>query len=365
MSGTSNYTIRVDMRTKSHVPHDAVYKQFFHDPKMVESLLRGYIPQYFIEQLDFATLVRLQDSYVTRDFRLRFSDIVWRIQWKNGQCCYIIVLLEFQSTIDYWMALRLGAYTNLLLLDLVATGQFKVGEKLPPVLPIVLYNGEPRWNAPTESLELFVDLPEDIMRGISKQGFFLLDVGRLLAEGLNMESGKLASLLFRLDKPESAAQLLQAVAELLVVLPRNEGNLFLRQAFLSFLKGYILPKFGTTKELDKINELEDISPMLEERIEQWKRDYINQGLEQGMAKVREAREEAREAREELRKVRDGIVHHLIDALQRRFGTVPPSLGAYLATVSDEDVLLRLYERALLTDSLQNFIKQLPVQDARS
>ena len=97
--------------------------------------------------------------------------------------------------------------------------------------------------------------------------------------------------------------------------------------------------------------------MLKERIEQWKLDYINQGLEQGMAKVREAREEAREAREELRKVRDGIVHHLIDALQRRFGTVPPSLGAYLATVSDEDVLLRLYERALLTDSLQNFINK--------
>ena len=98
--------------------------------------------------------------------------------------------------------------------------------------------------------------------------------------------------------------------------------------------------------------------MLKERIEQWKLDYINQGLEQGMAKVREAREE-------LRKVRDGIVHHLIDALQRRFGTVPPSLGAYLATVSDEDVLLRLYERAILTDSLQNFMDQLPVQDAHS
>ena len=99
--------------------------------------------------------------------------------------------------------------------------------------------------------------------------------------------------------------------------------------------------------------------MLKERIEQWKRDYINQGLEQGRAEGRA------EGREKLRKVRDGIVHHLIDALQRRFGTVPPSLGAYLATVSDEDVLLRLYERAFLTDSLKNFMDQLPVQDAHS
>ena len=95
--------------------------------------------------------------------------------------------------------------------------------------------------------------------------------------------------------------------------------------------------------------------MLKERIEQWKRDYINQGLEQGRA----------EAREEVKKIRAWIVHKLKNALQLRFGTVPPSLGAYLATVSDVDVLFMLYERAILTDSLQNFMDQLPVQDAHS
>ena len=52
----------MDMETKSHVPHDAAYKQFFRDPKMVEALIRGYIPGNFIEQLDFKTLVRLPDS---------------------------------------------------------------------------------------------------------------------------------------------------------------------------------------------------------------------------------------------------------------------------------------------------------------
>ncbi len=341
------------METKSHVPHDAAYKQFFRDPKMVEALIRGYIPGNFIEQLDFKTLVRLPDSYITEDLRRRFSDIVWRIQWKNGQQCYIIVLLGFQSTIDYWMALRIGAYTYLLLLDLVETGKFKVGEKLPPVLPIVLYNGEPRWNAPTDSIELFVDLPEDVMRVIPKQGFFLLDEGRLLAEGLNKESGRLASLLFRLDKSQNTEQVKQAFEELLIALPRSDGeNSFLRQAFLSWLKSGVIERLGETKDLPEIHELEDIYTMLEERVEQWKRDYINQGREEG-------REEGRA------EIRADIVHLLINVLQHRFETLPPSLGAYLATVSDVDVLFRLHEQALLADSLQNFMRQLPVQETRS
>ena len=85
-----------------------------------------------------------------------------------------------------------------------------------------------------------------------------------------------------------------------------------------------------------------------EGMEELKQKYVNQGREEGMAEARA-----------------DIVHRLIDALQRRFGTVPPSLGAYLATVSDVDVLFMLYERAILTDSLQNFMDQLPVQDAHS
>ena len=83
--------------------------------------------------------------------------------------------------------------------------------------------------------------------------------------------------------------------------------------------------------------------MLEERVEQWKRDYINQGREEG-------REEGRA------EIRADIVHLLINVLQHRFETLPPSLGAYLATISDMDVLFRLYDQALLADSLQNFME---------
>ena len=52
------------------------------------------------------------------------------------------------------MALRILGYTALLWQDLVKKGQIKAGDKLPPVFPIVVYNGLAKWNAPQDVHDL-------------------------------------------------------------------------------------------------------------------------------------------------------------------------------------------------------------------
>ena len=86
-------------------PHDAAYKAFFSDPAMVESLLRDFVPEDFIQDLDFSTLERCFGSYVTDDLRERHDDIIWRISWKKDKWCYAVLIFEFQSSQDHWMAL--------------------------------------------------------------------------------------------------------------------------------------------------------------------------------------------------------------------------------------------------------------------
>jgi len=44
-------------------------------------------------------------SYVSEDFRKREEDIVWRVKWQN-KWIFIYLLLEFQSQVDPFMALR-------------------------------------------------------------------------------------------------------------------------------------------------------------------------------------------------------------------------------------------------------------------
>jgi len=69
--------------------HDTGYKKLYTFPKMVEDLLVGFVHQDWISELDFTTLEKLNNSYVTDEFRERSDDIIWwvrfRKRWLIGQ----------------------------------------------------------------------------------------------------------------------------------------------------------------------------------------------------------------------------------------------------------------------------------------
>jgi hypothetical protein len=53
--------------------HDPAYKQLFlvciWHPEMVTDLLRGYVHEAWVGQIDFATLERVPDSFISNDLR--------------------------------------------------------------------------------------------------------------------------------------------------------------------------------------------------------------------------------------------------------------------------------------------------------
>ncbi len=55
-----------------------------------------------------------------------------------------MLFLEFQSTPDPWMALRMLVYVGLLWQQLVREQRLMPDGRLPPVLPVVLYHGDAR-----------------------------------------------------------------------------------------------------------------------------------------------------------------------------------------------------------------------------
>ena len=66
---------------------------------------------------------------------------------------YVYLLLEFQSTVDTYMAVRIQTYVGLLYEGLMRSGQLTPGGRLPPVVPIVLYNGRGTWTAALDVAE--------------------------------------------------------------------------------------------------------------------------------------------------------------------------------------------------------------------
>ena len=101
-------------------------------------------PTIGAQAVDLATLERVHSSHISTDLRERDDDMLWRVRWQHTWL-YVYLLLEFQSTVDTYMAVRIQTYVGLLYEGLIRSGQLTPAGQLPPVVPIVLYNGRGRW----------------------------------------------------------------------------------------------------------------------------------------------------------------------------------------------------------------------------
>ncbi len=333
-------------------PHDPSYKQFFSNSEMVASLLRDLVPEDFVNDLDFSTLEQCSGSYVTDDLRDRHDDIIWRVRWRDSWM-YLYLLLEFQSTIDPWMAVRILAYTALLWQDLIKSGTVRDGESLPPVLPIVIYNGRKPWTAAQDVAELLSPIRGPLSRYQPRQSYFLLDEGRVPEDLLH--TGGLAAQLVRLERADSLEALRPIVRELVAQL-QNAKYRHLRRMLSVWLGRVVFKRAGITTDVPEFHDLQEIDAMLEERAAQWKEEYIRQGILIGEARGRTEGEAWGEAR--------GLGLALRDVLEFRFGRLPVSVSSRIAELSDAVVLRKLTLSAYQADSLQAFVDQLPKDDTK-
>ena len=265
--------------------HDAAYKGLFSHRPMVEDLLRGFAAREWSDKLDFETLEKLPADYVSDDFRQRHGDSVWRLrlQGQGEEWLYLLVMLEFQSTTDPFMAVRVLVYTGLLYQDLIRRGAFDEAGRLPPVLPIVLYNGSNEWSAPVEVGDLIAPAGEALAPFQPSQRYFLLDEGRWGKDDL--PGRNLVSALVGMETSATAEALSEA-AEALSGWLRDSGDDELRRAFAEWLRQVSSRRFGEGAPL-AADALEGGGAMLAERVQEWIEEWLRQGREQGLEQGRE------------------------------------------------------------------------------
>ena len=261
--------------------HDVRYKLLFSHAEMVEDLLRGFVPHAWVQALDFSTLEKVNASYVTDDLRDRHDDVVWRVRFQE-HWLYVYLLLEFQSTVDRFMAVRILSYTGLLYQDLIRS-QSLHQDRLPPVLPIVLYNGEPRWKAAVELSELIHPAPQELQAYQPQQRYLLLDEGAYPESALPQVRNLVAAV-FRLENGRNAENVLAVITALLDWLqgPQQAG---LRRSFTIWIQRVILADHSAIPH-ESLLELEEVHTMLAQRVQQWKQEWRTEGLEEGRAEGR-------------------------------------------------------------------------------
>ena len=131
--------------------HDSGYKKLFSNKVIAQQLLESFVHEEWIKEIDFTQLEALDKSFVSDEYRERESDLLLKVRLRRREA-YIYILLEFQSTVNPWMALRLLNYVVQFYLGYVAS-QPRV-RRLPAVFPLLLYNGDRRWTAPERLSDL-------------------------------------------------------------------------------------------------------------------------------------------------------------------------------------------------------------------
>ncbi|WP_267880978.1 Rpn family recombination-promoting nuclease/putative transposase, partial [Ferrovum myxofaciens] len=131
------------------------------------------------------------------------------------------MLIEFQSTVDKYMALRMMVYMGLLYQDLIKQGMVLSDGRLPPVLPIVLYNGSQRWTAVTDVFDLIPSVPGLVEQFKPRAKYLLVDENAYTESELSSLKNMVAAV-FRIEHPadpETIQVLLRLLEEWLVDRP--------------------------------------------------------------------------------------------------------------------------------------------------
>ena len=146
-------------------PHDRLFRKVFSEPAEAAGLLRAYVPSWLVDTLDWSSLTLMPASYVDDELRASESDLLFAVEWRPGaaepgdlrRSLRLYLLFEHQSSPDRLMRFRLLKYCCGIWDDFLRSAEAKETPDLPPIVPLVFYQGESRWHHATEFSELFAE----------------------------------------------------------------------------------------------------------------------------------------------------------------------------------------------------------------
>ena len=317
--------------------HDHSYKLLFSHASVVADVLRGFVKEDWVREVDMSSLERVEGSYVSDDLRSRESDMLWKVQWR-GRSLYVYILLEFQSRVDRFMAVRVMTYLGLLYQDLIRQKALTPSGRLPPVFLLVLYNGIQPWRAALDVADLIEPVPGGLEAYRPRLRYALLDEAQVPEMELEWERN-VAAALFRLEKSHDPEDLRREVGRMASDPQLDEG---LRKSVHTWLTQVLLPARFPELSLAEARSLEEVHTMLAERVMQWTRQWKEEGRQEGRQEgLEQGLEQGIRAFQEF----------LLSQLAERFGPVPETIRRRVEGTQDLDKLKQLGKRLLAATSL--------------
>ena len=341
--------------------HDAAWKRLFGLPVLIEHLLGGFA-RPITKRHKFSKPRQLPADSVDADARQRHGDAAWRVKFKDdSRRRSLVLLIEFQSGVDPSMAARMHGYAAAARerlrrqKDSDADGETRL-------LPVVLYSGNPPWNAPGGAGEVGVTADGEPWLPLSGT-YLLLDANRRAGEDLPRDN--LVAAVFRLNAARTPAE----VADGLGAMPRELDDDAVR-ALIDWMRVVLPERFPQSdaaeviasleREFPEIVKEEGVMMALAERAQKWKEEYGREGFEKGLKQGLERGEKRGLEQGVEQGIELGLVRGQAQGLEqglaaerellrrmaaRKFGAAAgDALARHLAGISDPDRLAGIGER---------------------
>jgi len=256
--------------------HDSGYKKLFSNRTIFRQLLETFVNQEWVHSLNFDNCESLDKSFISEHYKETESDLIYKVQFHDREV-YIYILIEFQSTVDPFMALRVLNYITNFYMDFLVNNRGV--KKLPAVFPIVLYNGSAPWTAPV-NLSALIEQNPPLGRFALDFEYFLIVENQYTQEAL-LNIRNIVSMLF-LAESHYDVEMLEV--ELLNLYSSAEDkqavSLFLNWFKQLAVHGRIEPADYQDLEYIYRNE-EEVKMMLVTALERDRQRFFQNGLREG------------------------------------------------------------------------------------
>ena len=268
--------------------HDSGYKYLLANKTIFRQFIETFIQEDWVKEIDFSNCKKLDKSFVSDEYQKTESDIIYEVKLR-GKKSYVVVLIEFQSTVERFMALRVLNYISNFYTDYVKL-HAKI-KYLPPIFPIVLYNGDRKWTAPVNLSELIK--PKDLLGKYALNfEYCKIAINEYTQKNL-LKINNIISTLFLAEAHYDIGQLEAELMNLFEHEPDKQAvSLFLNWFRQLAIHGYIdkndystLEKvYSTTQEVSMLLTAlkQEKQNMLLTALKQEKNTLIAQGIKQGI-----------------------------------------------------------------------------------
>lgn len=121
-------------------PHDKLFKATFSQPDVVASLIESLFPTDLRQAILLDSLVLTTNSYIDDELNEHFADLVYDCTLADETPVQMALLLEHKSYTVAHPHLQLLRYSlNRWQQDV------EHGQKLTPIIPVLIYHGSERW----------------------------------------------------------------------------------------------------------------------------------------------------------------------------------------------------------------------------